>query len=126
MKSFIPALALVFFAAAASAMTPATAKYLRSIGIDPKSKETIAADADGTLTVDYEGDDYQYSLAQLAAGKKKNAVGTFINTRAFIRRLQKDYAGTSIPTTNYDPLYLTHAERDLVGRKFAERFKKKD
>lgn len=127
MKSMmIAAFAVVVFSAAASAMTPATAKYLRSIGLDPKSKEAVAADAEGTITIDYEGDDYQYSLAQLAAGKKKNAVATFINTRAFIHRLKEDYAGTSIPTTNYDPLYLTREERTLVGRKFAERFKKKD
>ncbi len=127
MKTLTLAVIVVaFFAAASSAMTPATAKYLRSIGLDPKSKEAVAADAEGTITIDYEGDDYQYSLAQLAAGKKKNAVATFINTRAFIHRLKEDYAGTSIPSTNYDPLYLTHEERTLVGRKFAERFKKKD
>lgn len=110
---------------AAHAMAPATAKYLRQIGIDPKSKDAIAADAEGVITVDYDGDDYDYSLAQLAAAKKKNAVATFISTRAFIHRLEADYAGTEIPTKNYDPLYLRHSERELVGRKFAERFKKK-
>lgn len=125
-KSVLVLTILIAAAATASAMTPATAKYLRSIGLDPKSAEAIAADAEGTITIDYEGDDYQYSLAQLAAGKKKNAVATFINTRAFIHRLKEDYAGTSIPKTNYDPLYLTREERTLVGRKFAERFRKND
>lgn len=107
-------------------MTPETVKFLREIGVDPESEDVVATDAEGTVSTEYDGDPTEYNLNSLAAEKKKNGIVTFIGTRTFIRRLKKDFDGTSIPKTNYDPLFLTREERALVGKKFAEQlFKKK-
>jgi hypothetical protein len=98
--------------------------FVRAQGVDLESADFKRAVSDGVIKTDYDGDPEEFSLERLAKAKKKNAVANFIGTRAFIAKLKADYAGTPIPTENYDPLYLTHDERDLVGRKFAERFKK--
>lgn len=116
----LAALVVVFFAASASAMTPETAQYLRQIGVDPESKDVIAADEEGPISTSFGGDPEEYSLDKLAGQKKKNGTTAFIGTRTFIRRLKANFAGTSIPKVNYDPLYLTVEERGLVGRKFVE------
>jgi len=107
-------------------MKPETAEFLRSIGVDPESEDVVATEAEGTVATEYDGDPVEYSLDSLAAEKKKNGIVTFIGTRTFIRRLKKDWDGTSIPRTNYDPKFLTRAELGMAGRKFAEQlFKKK-
>lgn len=116
----LAAFAVVFFAAAASAMTPETEQYLRQIGLNPQSPEVAAADAEGPISTSYDEDVQDYSIDTLAAAKKKNGISSFIGTRTFIRRLKGNFAGTSIPRTNYDPLYLTGEERGMVGRKFAQ------
>lgn len=116
----LAALAAVFFAASASAMTPETDQYLRSIGLDPASRDIVAVDAEGPVSTSYDGDAEEFSLDILAAQKKKNGINSFIGTRVFIRRLKENFAGTSIPKTNYDPMYLTPEERGQVGRKFAQ------
>lgn len=116
----LAALAAVFFAASASAMTPETEQYLRSIGVNPQSPDVVAVDAEGPLSTVYDGDASEFSLDILASQKKKNGINSFIGTRTFIRRLQENFSGTSIPKVNYDPLYLTPEERGQVGRKFAQ------
>lgn len=116
----LAAFAAAFFAASASAMTPETEQYLGSIGLDPASNDVVAVDAEGPVLTSYDGDASEYSLDILAAQKKKNGISSFIGTRTFIRQLKANFAGTSIPKTNYDPMYLTPEERGLVGRKFAQ------
>jgi hypothetical protein len=116
----LAAFAVVFYAAAASAMTPETAAYLRTIGVNPEAADVVAVDSEGPISTSYDGDDQEYSLDTLAAAKRKNGVSSFITTRGFIRHLKENFDGTSIPKTNYDPLYLTGEERGLVGRKFAQ------
>jgi len=111
---------VAFLAASASAMTPETEQYLRTIGLDPQSADVVAVDAEGPVSTDYDGDVSEFSLDTLAAQKKKNGINSFIGTRTFIRKLKENFAGTSIPKTNYDPMYLTPAERGQVGRKFAQ------
>lgn len=116
----LAAFAVAFFAASASAMTPETAQYLRSIGVNPDSPDVAAVDAEGPVTTSYDGDASEFSLDSLASQKKKNGINSFIGTRVFIRKLKDNFAGTSIPKTNYDPMYLTPEERGQVGRKFAQ------
>lgn len=107
-------------------MKPETAEFLRSVGVDPESEDVVATESEGTVSTEYDGDPVEYSLDSLAAEKKKNGIVTFIGTRSFIRRLKKDWDGTSIPKTNYDPKFLTREELGMAGRKFAEQlFKKK-
>lgn len=121
MKPLFAAVFAVFnCAAAASAMTPETEQYLRSIGANPQSPDVVALDAEGPVTTSRNGDPEEFSLDILAAGKKKNGILAFITTRTFIRNLKKNFAGASIPKSQYDPLYLTGTERGLVGRKFVE------
>lgn len=121
MKPLFAAVFAVFtFAAAASAMTPETEQYLRSIGSNPQSPDVIAIDEEGPVTTSRNGDPEEYSLDILAAAKKKNGILAFITTRTFIRNLKKNFSGTSIPKSQYDPLYLTGTEKGLVGRKFVE------
>ena len=124
---FLPFAALAFLlcAPARATLSPQAEAYMKSIGLDPRSKDVMLADADGVIVTTYEGDPAEYSLDQLALGRKKNGVRAFVGTRVFIARIKEDYARTNIPTANYDPLYLTNDERALVGRKFAERFRKK-
>lgn len=112
-------LAVGLFSASASAMTPETAAYLRSIGLDPESADVVAVDSEGPVMTSYDGDASEFSLDSLAAQKKKNGISSFIGTRTFIRRLKENFAGTPIPKVNYDPMYLTPEERGQVGRKFA-------
>lgn len=127
MKGFpLVALALLLCAPAHAELSGHAKTFLTSIGIDLASKDVLLAEADGVIQTTYEDDSAEYSLDQLAVGGKKNGVLAFIGARTFIARLKADFARTSIPTSNYDPLYLTVDERTLVGRKFAERFKKKN
>jgi hypothetical protein len=121
----LAALALLLCTAAQAQVSPQTLQFLQTAGIDPNSPEAAAAIAEGVIYTTYEGDAAEFSLEMLAAQKRKNGVLAFIHTRAFIAKLKENFAGTSIPKDNYDPLYLTEDERALVGRKFAERFKKK-
>lgn len=126
MKGFpLVALALLLSAPAHAALSEPAIAFIKSIPLDPLAKDVVLAEADGVIQTTYEDDPNEYSLEQLAIGRKKNGVLAFIGARNFIARLKADFARTSIPTSNYDPLYLTETERDLVGRKFAERFKKK-
>ena len=103
------------------AMKPATESFLKELGLDPKSSRILTIASDSITAKSGK----VHTLDSLAAKRDETGVKAFIATRAFIHRLKENDAGSSIPTTNYDPLYLTHDERHLVDRKFAERFKKK-
>ncbi len=117
----LAAFSAVFFASAASAMTPETAQYLKQIGLNPESRDILAVDQEGPVTTSFSGrDPEEFSLDSLASQKKKLGIQAFIGTRNFIRRLKSNFAGTSIPKTQYDPMYLTSDERGLVGKKFVE------
>lgn len=121
----LAALAILLCTTARAALTPPAEAFLVSIGLNPQSEEVLAAEAEGVIATMENGDYAEFSLEERALAKRKNGVLAFIHTRKFIGQLKENFAGTSIPTVNYDPLYLTVEERALVGRKFAERFKKK-
>lgn len=112
-------------ASAPPSMTPATAKYLSSVGIDPGSKEVVEVHEEGPVSTIVNDDPEEYTLDRLAAENRKNGLRVFIHTRTFIRGLKRDFGGTSIPKKDYDPFFLTREERALVGRKFAEGLFKK-
>lgn len=104
-------------AAPAAKMKPETAKFLRSIGIDPESDEIALIYSEGPVETAYQGDPQTHSLDTLAAEKAKNATKRFITTRNFIRALKQDFEKTSIPPEGYDGLYLTLEERKLALKK---------
>lgn len=116
----LAAFAVVFLAAAASAMTPETAQYLSQIGVNPESADIVALDAEGPISTSYGGDPEVFSLDILASQKRKNGITAFIATRGFIRKLKEDFNSVSIPKAYYDALYLTAEERQLAGRKFVQ------
>jgi hypothetical protein len=118
MKKLIVILALSAVAISAHALSPKAESFLRQAGLDPQAPEVRRAEQDGVIHTDYNGDPEAHSLESLAATGKTNRVRTFVGTREFIRRLKKDSAGTPIPRSNYDPLYLTPEERELVLKKF--------
>ncbi|MDD5303818.1 MAG: hypothetical protein PHS14_12015 [Elusimicrobia bacterium] len=103
--------------APAVTMKPETAKFLRSIGIDPESKEIALIYSEGPVETSYQGDPQVYSLDTLAAEKAKNAIKRFITARNFIRQLKQNFEETSIPAEGYDGLYLTLEERKLALKK---------
>jgi len=116
------ALSLIFLALAlpAKALSPEAEEYLKTIGFDPASEDVRLAEAAGEIQTSFMDEDVTYSLELLAAGKKKkNQLTNFITTRAFMARLQKDFNGTKVPAKNYEALYLTTEERQMVGRKIA-------
>ena len=119
MKPLILAVAFAaLFAPPSFALASQEESYLRKIGLDPKSAAVVAAEAEGTITTMYKSDMREFSLSGLIAqGNVPNGVKAFVATRAFIARLKRDFAGTPVPKTNYDPMYLTDEERDLVTDK---------
>lgn len=102
-------------------MSPATAKFLTSLGIDPKSDDAAAADKDGLIQSVHQGKPVSSSLESLSGAKDKNGVITFIASRRFIKRLKADFKGTPMLRVDYDAMYLTESERDLAFKKFLER-----
>ena len=114
----LAALLAVSLSPSAWALSPSAAAFLTSIGLDPTDKDVKLADEDGEIVTEYDSDQVSFSLETLAITKKTHAARTFVGTRTFIRRLKKDFGGTSFPKVNYDPLYLTLEERALAGRKF--------
>lgn len=103
-----------------AAATPAEADaFLKSIGPDPASEDVALAKADGEIKSTYLGDPVAYSVASLAGEKRKNALTSFVATRAFVARLKKSFDSTPLPKTNYEAAFLTGAERQLVGTKVA-------
>lgn len=107
-------------AAPARALSPTAKDFVRKAGLDPESAAVRAADADGTITTVYQGDEKKYSVESLALEGAKNGLKAFVATRGFIRKLNADYAGTPFPTSGYDGLYLTVKERKLALRKMVE------
>lgn len=104
-------------AAPALKMKPETAKFLRSMDIDPESAEILLIYSEGPIETTYQGDPQTHSLDTLAAEKAKNATKRFITTRNFIRALKQDFEKTAIPPEGYDGLYLTLEERKLALKK---------
>lgn len=101
----------------ALAMSPSTAEFLRSAGIDPDSEAAKLADADGTIHTTCNGDPVAVSLEKLAAEGAKNGARYFIVTRTFIRALKAGFAGTPVPPEGYDGACLTPDEKKLALRK---------
>lgn len=121
----LASLVILLSAPVRAELSPAGEYYLKSIGVNLQAPDVVVAIADGVISTTYDADPQEYSLDALAVRKQKNGSQAFIGTRSFIKKLKESFANTSIPATNYDPLYLTPDERTLAGRKFAERFKKK-
>lgn len=121
----IVGLAILLSSPVRAELSPAGESFLKSIGVNLKAPDVQVAIADGVISTTYDTDPQDYSLDDLAVRKQKNGSQAFIGTRSFIKKLKANFAGTSMPASNYDPLYLTPEERSLAGRKYAERFKKK-
>ncbi|OGR93822.1 MAG: hypothetical protein A2V88_05410 [Elusimicrobia bacterium RBG_16_66_12] len=119
MKPLTLAAALTALLAVPSrALSPQEQTYLQKLGIDPNSKAVASAEADGTVSTTFENEPKEFSLRGLIAqGNVPKGVACFVTTRNFIARLKTNFAGTAIPKTNYDPIYLTIEERRLVARK---------
>lgn len=121
MKSLVLAIvASATLAAPVRALSPVAEDFVRKAGLDPASDAVRAADKDGTISTTYRGDLKKYSLESLAKEGARNGVISFVTTRAFIRKLEADFAGTPIPKTGYDGLYLTVEQRRMVARKIVE------
>jgi hypothetical protein len=102
----------------AFALSPKTAEFLVSVGIDPNNEAVRIADADGEIHTTFRGDPKVFSLEKLAAEKLKNAVRQFVAMRIFIRRLKADFANTNIPKVDFNADYLTPGERKLMIKKY--------
>lgn len=120
MKTLI--FSLLFAAAPAYAVSPATADYLRSIRIDPNSEAVRVADQDGLVKTTFRGRAFEASLEQLASVRHENETRCFVATRNFIQKLKTAFASTPMLKENYDPIYLRPEEKDLAGKKVAEDF----
>lgn len=122
----LSAAVLVLAAVSASALTPPTEAFLRSIGLDPASSSVLIAENDGEISTTYMDEEVVYSLEKLAAQKSKNQVTRFIGTRAYFAKLKADFKNTPLPKTkdNYEALYLTPDERKEVSRKVMDFYAK--
>lgn len=119
MKSLLIAVfAVAAFAAPSFALSPESEAFIRSIGLDPNSAAVRAADEEGTISTTFRGDSATFSLESLCHDKKKNGVLAFIATRTFIKKLAAN-PNTPFPKTNYDGMYLTKGEREVVADKIA-------
>jgi hypothetical protein len=107
-------------AVSAHALSPQAEAFVRKAGLDPASADVRQADADGMIVTIWQGDERKHSLESLANEGMKNGVKVFVSTRAFIRKLKADYAGTPFPTSGFDGIYLTVEERKLAERKMLE------
>jgi hypothetical protein len=117
MKSLIVSLFVVAMALPAAALTPETEAYLKSIGLDPASEDVRLAEQAGVIQTTFMDEPVSYSVESLAAEKKKNGLIRFVTTRAFVAKLTRD-PSVNVPE-NYESLYLTSAEKILVGKKLA-------
>ncbi len=118
---------LTLAAVSASALSPETEAYLRSIDLDPQSSNVRIAERDGDVVTTFMDEPVTYSLEKLAGNKAKNQVTRFVGTRAYYARLKSDFKATPPPKAkdNYESLYLTVEERREVGRKVMESLTKK-
>jgi hypothetical protein len=106
------------------ALTQQAADFIKSIGLDPKSADVVAADKDGVIKSTYRGDPVAHSLESLAKEKKVNAVKSFVVSRKIARALNTNFKGYKLPNggiEHYDGLYLTQKERLLMANKIVER-----
>jgi hypothetical protein len=119
-------LAFVFLAAAIipsyADVTPATAAFLKKIGVDPRSAKVTAIADDVVSNKDVQG----VSLNSLAAKRDEEGIKRFIATRDFIHKYEAD-TNTPFPSTAlYDGLYLTKPELHFVYCQLAKGFNAKD
>lgn len=110
-------------AAPSAKMKPETEAFLRSIDIDPGSKDVVDTYAEGSVWTSFEGEPDEYSLDIFASKKRKAETIAFIKTRTLIRNLKKDYEGTALE--KYDSGFLTSEERKLMGRKIVDEIMKR-
>lgn len=116
---FFAALALTL-ALPAAALTPEAESFVRSIKPALNPQDVSIAESHGEVSTTFQGDPAVFSLERLAAQRGTNQVRRFVATRAFIQRLQDDYEGTPLLKKDYEALYLTPSEKQLVGRKVAD------
>lgn len=102
-------------------LSPAAEAFLRANGLDPASPEAAWAIADGVIRTVNGGDPDEISLETLATRGKKNAIWSFVATRIHANRLKKNFASAGPMNAEVDPRYMTVEERDLAGRKHAEK-----
>jgi len=119
MKSLILSLFVVALALPAAALSPDAEAFVKSVGLDPASEDVRLAEQAGVINTTFMDEPVSYSLESLAAEKKKNGVIRFVTTRAFYARLSRD-PNTSVPAANYESIYLTSAEKIVVGNKLAQ------
>jgi hypothetical protein len=111
------------------ALSPKALETLKKAGLDPKSKEVKAAEADGGISVIYHGDPETFSLEKLGTEGRMHAVRRFVFTRSFIRKLKADPKSIKLekgelgwivlpPDFSHD--FATTEERKLVQRKIDE------
>lgn len=109
-------------AAAASkkkGLSPAAEKFIRSIGLDPRSPDVKLAISDGTIkTLRAADEPASYSLESLAMEKNKTGAIKFIKARVLLHKIETEPAG--VPRNErggideLEMLYLTLKERRLV------------
>lgn len=93
---------------------PATAAYLRQIGINPAAREVVTVANDRVNNA---------SLNSLAAAKDEKGLRTFIGTRNVVHEARAKPKGPiNVPKPEvYDAMkYMTSDERQVVGKAFLE------
>lgn len=98
-------------------LSPAAEKFIRGIGLDPRSPDVKRAIADGTIeTLRTPDEPMSHSLESLAKEKNEAGVIKFIQARVLIHKLKTDFEGTPAPErgAGVETAYLTVKERRLV------------
>ena len=87
-------------------VSPATAAYLREIGIDPDARDVVAVSQDAIGLM---------SLDALAEARDEARVRRFIYTRTFMLRFLTDPDNVRIEPDKYDIAFLTPDEVDFIA-----------
>lgn len=106
---------LVSTATAFADLSPKTAEYLQTIGLDPHAGEIAAVENDTVLM----RNGGVASLEVLAKQKKpKSEILRFVSTRRFVKAYLQDQ-NTRLPATDdYNAAYLTDEEKAFVQPAF--------
>lgn len=105
---------------AASSLQPATASFLKELGMDPRSSEIRAVASDSVTTASGK----VKTLDSLAAKRDETGIKSFIATRSFIRAFEKDSKADFPDDELYNILYLTSSEKAYIAAKLKEAFPK--
>lgn len=97
--------------------TPEAQEYLKSIGVDPASEDVGLAHQAGEIQTTYMDEPVTYSLEALALAQKKTPLIRFVATRGFIANFKYGYIPVKIPGKDFEPDFLTPAERALIASK---------